>query len=179
MIYENLWPSLLTQTLRRQQANHRGKPVRLVVVGIGNEMHGDDAAGVIAARQLNLLLPTAVSSQVLVLEGGNAPENHTGQIRRFGPDVVLLVDMALMGKNPGDICWVPWEETSGLSASSHTMPLYMLGRYLTTELGCEVALIGIEPQNTHLDEPLTAVAQQAVKEVVQGIADCIYSLVTV
>jgi hydrogenase 3 maturation protease len=102
-----------------------------------------------------------------VVEGEHAPENHTGSLRRFKPDLVLLVDSAQMNEPPGTIRWLSWEETTGLSASTHTMPPYMLARYLSTELNCQVALIGIQPAHTGLDSPLSPAVQEAVDEIVR------------
>jgi hydrogenase 3 maturation protease len=89
----DVWSSLLKQALTAQKT--RNQP-RVAVVGVGHELRGDDAAGVIAARLLKAVL--ADDDPVLVVEGGSAPENHTGPLRRFAPDLVLLVDTAQMGE---------------------------------------------------------------------------------
>jgi len=138
-------------------------------VGTGNELRGDDAAGVAVVRRLAQEPALRNQKNVLLLEGGNAPENHTGPIRRFAPQLVVLIDMAQMDREPGSVCWLPWQETSGLSASSHTMPPYMLARFLTADIGCDVALIGIQPLDTDLTGEMTAVVKTAVDSVVTGI----------
>lgn len=156
------WTSSLKQALT---SSH--KPPRVAVVGIGHELRGDDAAGVMVARALMPLL--AGRAHGLVLDGGAAPENHTGLLRRFAPDLVLLVDAAQMDEPPGTVRWLAWQEASGLSASTHTMPPYVIARYLNIELGCEVALIGIQPAQTTIGAPLSAPIQKAVGEVVNGL----------
>jgi len=138
-------------------------------VGTGNELRGDDAAGVAVVRRLAQEPALRNQKNVLLLEGGNAPENHTGPIRRFAPQLVVLIDMAQMDREPGSVCWLPWQETSGLSASSHTMPPYMLARFLTTDMGCDVALLGIQPLDTSLAGEMTSVVETAVDSVVTGI----------
>ena len=40
------------------------------------------------------------------MEAGPAPENFTGPLRRFRPDLVLLVDAAQMDAEPGTIGWL-------------------------------------------------------------------------
>lgn len=131
---------------------------RVAVVGIGHELRGDDAAGVAVARKLQ---PVA-HERLLVVEGGHAPENQTGLLRRFSPDLVLLVDAAQMNEAPGTVRWLAWEESVGLSASTHTLPPYMLAQYLVHELGCEVVLVGIQPGQTALEHPLSAAVGAAV-----------------
>jgi len=138
-------------------------PVRTAVVGMGHELRGDDAAGIMVARALQ---PMA-HSHLLVVDAGSAPENCTGPIRRFAPGMVLLVDAAQLDEAPGAVRWLAWQETTGLSASTHTMPPYVLARYLTAELNTHVALIGIQPAATSLGATLSPEVRQAVNGVVQ------------
>jgi hydrogenase 3 maturation protease len=159
------WADSYRQTIACLKTTKQG-PLRIAIAGIGHELRGDDAAGLVIARHLASLN----NDHLLVIEAGHAPENHTGRLRQFAPDLILLVDSAQLDEPPGAIRWLPWAETSGLSASSHTLPPYMLARYLTTELNCEVALIGIQPQNTALAAPLSPAVQEAVTEVAEAIA---------
>jgi hydrogenase 3 maturation protease len=106
---------------------------------------------------------------LLVIEAEHAPENHTGRVRQFKPTLVLLVDAAQMNEPPGMIRWLAVEQLTGMSASTHTMPPYMLTRFLQAELGCEVALIGIQPADTTLGAPLSEEVKTAVATIVQTI----------
>ena len=142
-------------------------------MGIGNELRGDDAAGIAVIRKLNQERTITEQGSVFLVEGGNAPENHTGPLRRFSPHVVLLIDMAQMNQEPGSICWLPWQETSGLSASSHTMPPYVLASFLTADMQCDVALIGIQPFDTSLTTAMSTAVQTAVESVVSGIVNIV------
>jgi hydrogenase 3 maturation protease len=105
-----------------------------------------------------------------VLDGGLAPENLTGAIRRFAPDLVLLVDAAEMGEPAGAVRWLSWQETTGVSAATHALPPYMVAQFLASELGCEVALIGIQPQETAFGASLSPPVQRAVRAVTRGLA---------
>ena len=140
---------------------------RVAILGIGHELRGDDAAGLSVARKL--LERSSGRSNLLVIEAESAPENHTGPLRRFEPDLVLLVDAAEMGEASGVIRWLDWQETTGLSASTHTLPPYVLAQYLTSELHCDVALIGIQPAGTTIGAPLSPEVGQAVEAVVQAL----------
>jgi len=108
---------------------------------------------------------------VIVIDAGPAVENFTGLLRRFGPDLVLLIDAAQMDDEPGAVRWLAWQETDGLSASTHTLPPRVLAQYLTSELGCEVALLGIQPADTTMGAPLSPTAQAAVQSVTQALAE--------
>jgi hydrogenase 3 maturation protease len=146
----------------------------VAIVGIGNEFNGDDAVGVLVARRLSSRECAADAGHVLVIEAGQAPENITGELRRFGPQVVILVDAAQMDMAPGHIAWIPWEKTSGMSASSHSLPLSMMARYLTLEFGCTVQLLGIQPAQNHQTGILSAQAHAAVDEVAEALCKALF-----
>ncbi len=140
---------------------------KVAIVGIGNTLQGDDAAGVETAHDLSLLIDDC--EHVIVVNAGSAPENLTGVLRRFDPDWVLLIDAAEMGEEPGTLRWLDWSEANGISASSHTLPLSVLSRYLVEELKCEVALLGIQPQALSFGGPLSGPVQHAVDRLVAEI----------
>lgn len=140
---------------------------------MGHELRGDDAAGVAVARALQSRL---AGLQAIVIDAGPAVENCTGLLRRFGPDLVLLIDAAQMDDEPGAVRWLAWQDTDGLSASTHTLPPRVLAQYLTSEFGCEVALLGIQPADTTMGAPLSPAAQAAVQSVTQALADMLEDL---
>jgi hydrogenase 3 maturation protease len=157
------WQKSLRETLAKTTPVDRSP--RVAVIGIGNELGGDDAAGIALADRLSAR--AAGREDILVIDGGSAPENVTGPVRRFRPDVAVLVDAAQMGGDPGTIGWVDWRRAGGMSASTHTLPLTCFAQYLVDEVGCEVALLGIQPAHRAFGEPLSP----AVRQTVDGLAD--------
>ncbi len=105
-----------------------------------------------------------------MIDGGAAPENFTGPVRRFRPDLVILVDAAQMDDLPGTIRWLDWTQTEGLSASTHTLPPHMLARYLVAETGCALGVIGIQPAQNAFGAPLSPAVEAAVAEIVTTLA---------
>jgi hydrogenase 3 maturation protease len=158
-------------SLARLIAPELGERRRVAVVGVGNELNGDDAAGVEVARAL--IPPLQGRDDVLVIEGGPAPENVSGALRRFAPDAVLLIDAADLGEPPGKTRWIDFDAITGLSASTHTLPLSLLARYLSAELGCEVALLGIQPGDLSFGAPLSAPVRAAVEAIITAIRELI------
>lgn len=146
---------------------------RVVILGVGNIDNGDDAVGVLASRQLIDAL--AGLDDVRVIEAGLAPEGQTGPIRRFEAELVLIIDAAQMDEAPGTIRWLDWRETDGMSASTHTMPLFMLGKFLSMDIGCEVALLGIQPVHNVPGVPVSPEALAAVDAVVEGVVQILGS----
>lgn len=161
------WPATLRSRLAARQ---NGRAPRLVIAGIGNEMRGDDGAGMAILHDLTARLGAAESERYLLLAAQNAPESHTGPIRRFAPDLVLFVDVAWLDEPPGTVRLVPWEDTTGLSASTHTFPLHMLARYLHHETGCEVLLLGIQPEAMELGDGLSTAVSGAAAEIASELA---------
>lgn len=140
----------------------------MVFLGIGNELNGDDAAGVIVIRRLRERIGD--TPDVLLLEGGTAPESFSGPIRRFGADLVVMIDCADMQGAPGEIAWLDFADLDGLSASTHTLPPSVLAGFLQGEIGCEIGLIGIQPETLEFDSPLSASVNSAVEEIVREIS---------
>jgi hydrogenase 3 maturation protease len=138
-------------------------------LGVGNELNGDDGAGVRAARSLRSFLESY--PQVLLIEAGLAPENFTGLLRRFQPDLVLLIDAAQMDEQPGAIAWVKWQETDGLSASSHSLPPSVLATYLIAEMHCQVALLVIQVEQIELGKPISPPVKKAIAKIVREVKE--------
>jgi len=110
---------------------------------------------------------------ILILEGGPSPENLSGQLCKFAPDLLLFIDAANMGEKPGTVQWISEDCIDGMSASTHSLPLSMLARYLTLELHCHVLFLGIQPRSNEISEFVSAEVQQAVHEVVQELDEAL------
>ena len=146
-----------------------------MVLGVGNSFRSDDAAGILVARALSQRR-CADTNRVLILEAGQAPENRTGELRKFNPDLVLIVDAAEMGEHPGAIRWISEMDIDGMSASTHSLPLSMLAHYLKLELNCDVKLLGIQVRSNEVGENVSAEVLQAVDEVVDELDQSIRDL---
>jgi hydrogenase 3 maturation protease len=136
---------------------------RVALMGVGNDLRGDDGAGLALARALGEHLPADADDRLLVVEAGQAPENFSGALRRFRPDLVVLLDAAHLGEEPGAVRWLAASVAGGMSASTHTLPLHMLAAYLEAELGCEVALLGIQPADISFGGPISPPVREAVE----------------
>ena len=165
-MYSNSWVVSLRQLLSQKKS----KPERIAIVGIGNEFRSDDGAGMLVARALLARETNADSSHILVIQGGHAPENVTGDLRQFSPGLILLIDAADMGVEAGAISLIPMDQIEGMTASTHSLPLSMLARYLILELNCEVALLGIQPKSIELGENISKEVHQAATEIVEEIS---------
>ena len=168
------WISSLRQALRSPAE----RATKIAIVGVGNELRGDDGAGPAVVQALRAMShihqssseAQSASQQILILDAGPAPENYTGPLRRFRPAFVLIIDAAEMGEAPGTVRWLSWKETSGIGVATHALPLHVFATYLCAGLDCDVALLGIQPANTEIGAAHSASVQKAVRKVIRVLA---------
>ncbi|MCL4559036.1 MAG: hydrogenase 3 maturation endopeptidase HyCI [Chloroflexi bacterium] len=164
-ISSSFWQKRLAATWKRLQKTEPAG--RLAILGVGQELRGDDAAGVEVVRLLQERLTTSERLQVIL--AGPAPENFTGVLRRLQPTVILIVDVGEMGLPSGSIRWLELAETQGVSFSTHTLPPYLYGGYFASELSCQVALLCIQPEAMGVGSSLSRSVQRAVEKIAAEI----------
>lgn len=160
------WPAILERALVSRSAPDR--PPRIALVGVGQDLHGDDAVGLEVIRALRRRL--GERDGLLLIEAGPAPENVTGALRRFAPSLIVLVDAAMMDEAPGTVRFLDPAMTDGISASSHTLPPSLVADFLARELRCAVCLLGIEPDMTDFPAPRSAIVRRATGRIASRLA---------
>ncbi len=142
---------------------------RVAVLGIGNELNGDDAAGIVFAH---IMLESGFENpHFLVISAGTVPENFTGLLRLFAPDLVFLVDAARMSKDPGTACLLDFKSIGGCIAFTHTLPLNIFANYLADELGCKPVLVGIQPEDISMGMPLSSPVRATITALVYEFSE--------
>ncbi len=111
---------------------------RTLVVGVGNEMRGDDGVGPLVAGRLARRLADGA------LDAGTVPENYLGTILAHAPQVVLFVDAADHGGAPGAWCLARVRDLERRGAGTHDASLRLLASLLEAE-GAECWLVGVQP----------------------------------
>jgi len=139
------------------------KSRKIVVLGVGNPLRGDDAVGVEIVRQLR----GRTSKRVKLLECETVPENFTSKIRKLNPTHVLIVDVAEFSKKPGTAKLLSVAKISGLAVSSHNAPLSMLADYLKHTINPKMALLGVQPKQTELGTGMSEEVKKTSKETVK------------
>jgi hydrogenase 3 maturation protease len=107
---------------------------------------------------------------LLIIDCGAVPEKAVGALRRFNPDLVVLLDAADFKGSPGEIRWIDPHDSSGFSASSHTLPFSVLTGFLEKELNCEVRLLGIQPSSLEFDAGLSSAVKNSLAHLVKDLA---------
>ena len=135
-----------------------------MILGIGNEIKGDDAIGPIIAKKSSSLFDK--NKNIAVFDGGTVPENYTGLIRKENPTHIILVDAVDMKKEPGYIRVVEKEEIANYNISTHAMPVSFLIKYMETTVSAQIILIGVQPKGMGFAEPISKEVNESVEEVV-------------
>jgi hydrogenase 3 maturation protease len=149
-----------------------GKHGRIAIIGVGSDLRGDDAAGVEVIRGLRRRVR---SSRVLLIEAGVAPENFTSRIKRFRPTLIIVVDAADFGGEPGETISVEAEAVGGIPISTHTMPISLLAEYLGEETGARVIFLGVQPKEVGLGSRMSEEVQGSIKGIVDALAKMLRS----
>jgi hydrogenase 3 maturation protease len=132
---------------------------RVVVMGIGNPLRGDDAVGSVIARLLHASIQAtsspALPATATVLDAEEIPECWLGPAVAARPDTVLLVDAVELGALPGAVALLSAGELSGRALFTHRTPLRPLTEYLESETHARVALLGVQPGPLRWGEELS------------------------
>ena len=144
------WQNILGRRLR--------KASRIVVLGVGSELKGDDAAGMLLIKKLQMArLP---AEKILLLAGSTAPENFTGLICSFNPELLVVVDAAHLGGKPGDISIIEESQLKDEGFSTHMLPFSVMLQYLRKHSIRETILLGIQPRSMEFGfEPCSEVTE--------------------
>ncbi|HET9596662.1 MAG TPA: hydrogenase maturation protease [Anaeromyxobacteraceae bacterium] len=140
-----------------------GDARRVAVVGAGSDLRGDDVAGVLVARRLAAWAAREGVRELAAFAAGAAPENFTGEIARHRPDLVVVVDAAHLGLEPGAVAVVDASKVAGVAFSTHMLPLPIFLDYLARTTGCRTLVLGIEIVQKDVLGPVSPPVERAVR----------------
>ena len=169
------------QNLKKELEIRLKDAKRIAVLGIGSEFRGDDAAGMLVAEAIekNAVRGTRYAVRKVVLKaflGATAPENLTGEIKKYKPTHIIIIDTADMKEKPGTILLLKKEDVgAGVSFSTHKLPAKVLMDYFTQSLKCGIIFIGIQPKSLKFGEKVSGEVKSSVKEVSGAILKSIRS----
>ena len=144
-----------------------------IVLGIGNRLGVDDAAGTCVVDMLNQRrhrTRAPVPAEIMAIDVGTAPESYTSVIRQHRPDLLILVDAADMGLPPGALRTIAPEKISVVSFSTHHMPLSMFISYVEEFCG-NVLLVGVQPERTEAGSGISKEVRKSVKKLAEAILE--------
>jgi len=133
--------------------------IKFVLMGIGNELKGDDGIGNIIAREFK-------HPDWLPLACETVAENFVAVVEREKPELLAIVDAADMGLQPGEFRLLPKKKLNSVAFTTHSMPLRHLVEHLEKSAG-KILFIGVQPGKTGLGEGLSSDLEKSKKELIE------------
>jgi len=136
-----------------------------VIVGVGNELRGDDAVGIEVVRRLQeYALP-----HVTLFDTGTVPENFLGPIVSAQPDHVIIIDAAEMNEFPGTICELDGTALDWSTFSTHMNVLKLVMDFIEQETAANIRLIGVQPSSHQFGDTLSTPVMESIDTLTQQL----------
>jgi len=133
-----------------------------VIICVGNELCGDDGAGVAIARRLADAVPWKVFDTQTV------PESFLMKIVSAKPDTFILIDALHFGAAAGAVELISPQDVGGQGPSTHGPAPLAFMELLQMMHPCRCAVLGIQPKQAQFGETLSAPVIAAIERVVQA-----------
>ena len=145
---------------------------KIAILGVGSELRADDIAGILAAQEIEKASKQISGSiDFKVFLGYTAPENLSGELKKYAPSHVLIIDTADIGKKPGEVAVFTPEDSGGISFSTHKLPIKVLAQYLTQSMDCRIIIIGIQPKTLDFGKDVSKEVSATIKAISKEIKD--------
>ncbi|WP_288104376.1 hydrogenase maturation protease [Thermofilum sp.] len=132
---------------------------RPVLVFIGNPLRGDDKVGLLIGKRF-----IRVSRYPYVVICWEGIENCISKIKQMSRGSLLIVDAVHAGLAPGTIIFAGQGEVDeNFLASTHSLPLSILSGVHKLEFH----VLGIQVENTEIDQPVSPKVLRAARMVLQ------------
>ena len=140
---------------------------RILLLGVGNRLRGDDAVGSLMVDCLEGKV------DIPLIDAGDVPENYLGPIEEASAEVVLVVDATDMGGEVGDVAIFDIEQVQSMSVSTHTANLGLLFQVMPPERRPQVILLGIQPGTMELGQGLSESVQETLESLAEILILCL------
>lgn len=130
----------------------------VAILGVGNELLGDDGVGVYVARKLK---------GKNIINAGVAPENFIGKIKKMNPGRIVIFDALEFGGKPGEVKVVDARKTEGLKISTHSLPLSFFSELFED---IEIYVVGMQPKSKEFGSELSSDVKRSADNLVRKIS---------
>ena len=141
---------------------------KVVILGTGNALKGDDAVGLLVASLLDSHLSRFQKKTIKVLRAYEIIELYLKRIKNIRPTHIIIVDAMNMKRRPGSI------KVSQVKARPQT------GKDLEDEVSdfleklasvsaAKIYLVSIQPANLEFGHPITQRTRLAARKIVESI----------
>ena len=149
----------------------------IVIVGIGNELNGDDGFGIYLSEKLQANLSSAADETGGARKAGTkvfvahtAPENFVGSIVNERPSHVIFLDVAHFSGEPGQIRLLTAEDLANMETATHRIPLPRIIERILSFHECHIVIVGVQPGSMEVGGGLTPEIKAAADELYRFLA---------
>ncbi len=142
----------------KDELRRRVQGKKVLVLGVGNRIRGDDALGSILAGRLNSRIA------VPVIDASDVPENYLGPLEASGAELVLIVDAVDFHASPGDVALFEIGQLVEMRLATHAADLSLLFKTIHAVKPPEAILIGVQPVSTELLSGLSRAVSRSLDE---------------
>jgi len=135
---------------------------KIAILGIGNDLKADDGIGPYVIEHLQHCKPPHIE----LINASTVPENFISHLIEANPQLILLIDAALMQASPGTIKLIDKDTIGGIAFSSHQLPLTFFIEYLENNITTTILILGIQPLTDEFTQPLSEPVQHAADEII-------------
>ena len=124
---------------------------KIVYLGIGNILRGDDGIGPELIAKLS-------EKGLCTVDAGTVPENCIGPVARLDPDTIVIVDAVHLDREPGAVEILDRSEIMGSTGfTTHSLSPVLVMERLEEETGARVVMLAIQPGTIEFGAPLSPV----------------------
>jgi len=123
--------------------------MRKAIISVGNPLKSDDNIGNLILDELQKLVKT---DSIFFTKGYTNPENLAEPLKKFRPDIIFFIDVALFRGSVGDVKLFRPEDILNSNASTHNLPITIFKEIFPN---LKIILIGIKPKNLDVGKGLS------------------------
>lgn len=148
------------------ELDERLKKGKVSIIGVGNMMLSDDAAGPVFIQRLENKIAADL------IDAGEVPEDYWGKIVDSKSDIIVFIDAVDFGANAGDVGILESESVKGMTLSTHRVSLGTFMELVKSQTGADVFLVGIQPKSISFGEGVSREVEdtlEIMEELFKGI----------
>jgi hydrogenase 3 maturation protease len=144
----------------------------LVVIGMGNELRGDDAVGLEIVRRLKKYEGATLS----LFEGHMTPEAFIPSVCQLHPSHLLIADAAELHQRPGSWRLLSKNEIETGLFTTHSLPATIVADETHRRCHTQIAFLGMQPKTRDISLSRSKECLAAVEEIVSKLTKILQSI---